>query len=58
MSGYFAVRAATAGCSGCDAQWEAAGRSDVLLGAGAALAVGAAVAFFIERASGVTVTQR
>lgn len=58
VSGYFAVRAATAGCSGCDAQWEAAGRSDVLLGAGAALAVGAAVAFFIERASGVTVTQR
>lgn len=58
VSGYFAVRAATEDCSGCDAQWEAAHRSDIFLGTGAVLAVGAAVAFFIERASGVTVTER
>ncbi len=58
VSGYFAVSAATEDCAGCNAQWEAAHRSDIFLGTGAALAVGAAVAFFIERASGLTVTQR
>lgn len=58
LSGYFAIRAAGEDCNGCSAQWDAAGRSDVLLGTGALLAVGAAVAFFVERASSTTVTQR
>lgn len=58
VSGYFAARAAAEGCDGCDARWDAAHRSDLLLGTGALLAVGAAVAFFVERASGATVTQR
>lgn len=58
VSGYFAIRAAGEGCNGCSAQWDAADRSDILLGTGALLAVGAAVAFFVERASSTTVTQR
>ncbi|MDO9018835.1 MAG: hypothetical protein Q8S73_22520 [Deltaproteobacteria bacterium] len=58
VSGYFAIRAAGEDCNGCSAQWDAADRSDILLGTGALLAVGAAVAFFVERASSTTVTQR
>ncbi len=58
VSGYFAVRSATEGCNGCSAQWDAAHRSDILLGTGAALAVGALVAFFVERASSTSVTRR
>ena len=58
VSGYFAIRAAGEDCNACSAQWDAAQRSDLLLGTGALLAVGAAVAFFVERASGTTVTLR
>ncbi|MDB4930494.1 MAG: Thiol-disulfide isomerase [Myxococcaceae bacterium] len=58
VSAYFGVRAATEDCNACDARWNAADRSDLLLGTGALLAVGAAVAFFVERASSTTVTQR
>ncbi len=58
VSGYFGIRAATEDCNGCRAQWDAARDSDLLLGAGALLAAGAAVAFVIERASSTTVTQR
>ncbi|TAK29208.1 MAG: hypothetical protein EPO40_12415 [Myxococcaceae bacterium] len=58
VSGYFAIRAAGEDCNGCSARWDAADRSDILLGTGALLAVGAAVAFFVERASSTTVTQR
>jgi tetratricopeptide (TPR) repeat protein len=58
VSGYFAIRAAGEDCNGCSAQWDAADRSDILLGTGALLAVGAAVGFFVERASSTTVTQR
>lgn len=57
-SGYFAIRAAGEDCNSCSARWDAADRSDILLGTGALLAVGAAVAFFVERASSTTVTQR
>lgn len=58
VSGYFAIRAAGEDCNSCSARWDAADRSDLLLGTGALLAVGAAVAFFVERASSTTVTQR
>jgi hypothetical protein len=58
VSAYFGVRAAGEDCNACDARSNAAERSDVFLGTGALLAVGAAVAFFIERASSTTVTQR
>lgn len=58
VGGYFAIASATAGCEGCSAQWDAAHRSDILLGTAAALGVGALVAFFVERASATTVTQR
>lgn len=58
VSGFFGVRAATADCERCDARSDDALRSDVLLGTGAAFAVGAVVAFFVERASGTTVTER
>jgi tetratricopeptide (TPR) repeat protein len=58
VSAYFGVRAATEDCNACDARWDAADRSDLLLGTGALLAVGAAVAYFVERASSTTVTLR
>ena len=58
VSGYFGIRAAGEGCNGCRAQWDAAQDSDLLLGVGALLVVGAAVAFVVERASSTTVTLR
>jgi len=54
VAGYFAVRSASADCNGCNAQVTAASRSDIFLGMGAGLAVGAVVAYFIERATGRT----
>ncbi len=54
-AGYFAIRAAGQDCAACDAQVTQSNRSDIFLGVGAGLAVGAAVAFFVERASGGTV---
>lgn len=58
VSGYFAIRASGEDCNSCSARWDAAQRSDILLGTGALLAAGAAVAFFVERASSTTITQR
>lgn len=54
-AGYFAIRASGEDCAACDAQVTQSNRSDIFLGVGAGLAVGAAVAFFVERASGGTV---
>lgn len=54
VAGYFGVRAATDDCQGCASRVEASSRSDILLGVGASLAVGAAVAWFVERATGRT----
>jgi len=54
VAGYFALRAASADCNGCDERVTASSRSDILLGVGAGLAVGAVVAYFIERARGRT----
>lgn len=54
VAGYFGIRAATAGCDGCSQQTVAASRSDIFLGAGVGLAIGAVVAYFIERASSHT----
>lgn len=54
VAAYFGVEAGSSRCRGCPEQVNAASRSDILLGVGASLAVGAAVAFFLERASGRT----
>ncbi len=50
----FGVRAITADCDRCDGQLRAADRSDVFLGVGMGLAVGAVVAYFLERGSSTT----
>jgi hypothetical protein len=54
VAGYLAVRAASTDCNGCEERVTASNRSDILLGVGAGLAVGAVVAYFIERATGRT----
>ncbi len=54
VAGYFAIRAVSEGCDACQDQVRASNRSDIFLGAGAGLVVGAAVAYFIERAIGGT----
>ena len=54
VAGYFAVRAASTDCNGCDERVTASSRSDILLGVGAGLCLGAVVAYFIERATGRT----
>jgi Tetratricopeptide repeat len=54
IAGFFAIRAVSEDCDACNAQVQASNRSDIFLGAGAGLVVGAAVAYFIERATGGT----
>lgn len=54
VAAYFGVRAGTLSCDGCPERVEASNRSDIFLGVGAGLALGAVVAYFIERATGRT----
>ncbi len=54
VAAYFGVGAATEGCDRCAAQLDQAGRSDVALGVGGGLALGAVVAYFIERGASRT----
>ncbi len=54
VAGFFALRAAGEDCRACEDQVTLSNRSDIFLGVGAGLALGAAVAFFVERASGRT----
>ncbi len=53
-AGVFAIRAAGDDCDACNAAIRDSNRSDVLLGVGSGLLVGAAVAWFVERASAGT----
>jgi hypothetical protein len=53
-SAYFGVRALTDDCGRCPAQVSAASASDVLLGVGAGLALGAVIAYFVERGASRT----
>ena len=54
VASYFGVRAASEGCDRCDNQLDLARRSDVALGVGGALSLGAVVAYFIERGAART----
>ncbi len=54
VAAYFGVRATAEGCDACNEQVTASNRSDIFLGVGTGFLVGAAVAYFIERATSGT----